>query len=281
MYELKPEKEIRELDLNNLLIGKEVEIKFGTYKKGNGFTNPDSQQVSFDLQYGDDPEKYQKFHIWGWTPRNGVIGEEKAGETEMWKVKNAFFLIHSNGGRSYRPDRPKTYWEFFNDEQKNRYNAQISGGLMGRVMGGMAGDMDRADIRVEFENGVYIEDSLWEVTYPEEWNCEVHKDNNKFKFVDGYYENADKAIEAFKQKSSDDMFGERYFPIIVFGKEVEHNVITGIVHQPKSHSAPILMDDGTVIFGTRCKPYEYEGVIIETYAAGGKVPIGMQWDWGN
>ncbi len=273
-YEPKPNKSIRELDFK-LFIGKEVEVKFGNFNKGKDVLDPDNQQISVDIEYGDKDRLY----LWEYISRNGIIDKKKEGKSEIWKVKDAYLLIAKNGGRMNRDDRPRTYWEFWNDKQKERYHKQIQGGTMGRILMAGQGDMDMCCVRIEFENDMAIEDSCWEITVPEEWYSELYKDDNKFKYVDGYYKDAYKAVESFSQKSNDDMFGERYFPVLVFGKEVEHKAIEGIIWRPKSTSTPIMMDDGTVIIGTRCKPHEYQEVIEETYKAGGKVPIGAQYDW--
>ena len=80
------------------------------------------------------------------------------------------------------------------------------------------------------------------------------------------------------QKNHDDIFGERYFPVLVFPVSTPRDKVNGIIWRPKVTSDPILVGD-FVVYGTRCKPHEYQEVIEGTYEAGGKVPIGVEWSW--
>lgn len=282
-YQLKPEKIIRELDLEKIFIGKEITVKLANFVKEKNILNPASQRVIVDIIIGEKGEgEYGKDWInlcfSDYTKLREVISKDYDGKEFKWKVANAYFVIAKNGGRIYREDRPKTYSEFFNEEQKERYKGQLKGGVMGRVLVDGAGDMDRADIIIEFENGVKIDDNCWEVTAPEEWYSEIYKDDSRFKFVDGFYPSAEKAIDVFSQKSQDDIFGTRYFPVLVFDKNVSEEIISEAMWRPKASSTPIIQN-GHIIIGTRCKPDEFQEVIEHCYKNGGKIPVGVEWNW--
>lgn len=278
-YTLKPRKIIRELDFNKLLIGKELEVRFGEYIKGESILDPDKQKISADITIGDMREDGFNLYLHNYIKRNGIIDEKLKDTTAKWKVKDAYFVVHRNGGRMNRGDRPRTYSEFFNEEQKERYKNQVIGGTMGRILSASNGDMDRADVIVEFENDVKLDSMCFEIEVPEEWYSDIYKDNSRFNFADGFYESADKAIEAFSQKQSDDMFGARFFPVLVFDSEkVSDEIIEHAKWRPKASSSPIIKN-GHIIIGTRCKPDEYDSVIEHCYENGGKVPIGVEWNW--
>lgn len=53
--------------------------------------------------------------------------------------------------------------------------------------------------------------------------------------------------------------------------------VRGIAAMPKSCSKPIVTDK-YIIFGTRCKSYEYAEVINETYKVGGFIAKNKEWN---
>lgn len=263
-YQFQPSQDVRSLNLNQCLIGKSLKIRLQ-------HTNNGSQYVSTDVRVTAE----FSIHLNGWI--NKILGGE--GSKTTMKVKDAYLERHSNGGRTPRMgERRRTYDEYFDDEARNLVIKDLSGGIMGAIFGAGRGDIDRADIIVEFDNGFKIDSMQFDIHYPYEWYSDHYKDNNLFLFVDGFYEDAQAAIKTFGLKSHDDMFGERYFPVAVLPMDVDEEKLQNILWRPKSTSNIIVKDD-QIIFGTRCKPHEYEEVIDAIYEAGGKVPIGVEYSW--
>lgn len=151
-------------------------------------------------------------------------------------------------------------------------------------MAGPGGDPDRADLGVrvrvkepalEFD----IEGPAYEIIAPEEWYSDLYKDNVAFRCVDGFYPDAATAIEAFSKKGSDDIFGERYFPVISIDVNAPNSgELRRVADGAKSQSSAVVAN-GRLFFGLRCKPYEYGTCIEECYKMGGAVPVGATWDW--
>ena len=237
--------------------------------------------VTINLRYLNEPktkqyitvedwpsEEIDFLHISGWCE---ILGKE-GGQLKR-EIKGFKLIEHMNGGRADNK-RYSSYREFFNDERKKRVMSFWKGGPFAQL--GTSGEPDKADIILEFDD-FEIDSFAFEICAPEEWYSELHQKNSKFKFVDGFYKNADKAIEAFSQKSVDDIFGTRYFPVLVFPKD-KLSVVKRIVQQAKNHSKSIVTNEYSII-GTRCKSYQYQNIISETYKEGGKVSIGLMWDW--
>lgn len=88
---------------------------------------------------------------------------------------------------------------------------------------------------------------------------------------------AEEAVKFFSDKPQDDLFGTRYFPVVVFPENIQADV-RRIVDYAKGCSKPIVTC-GNIIFGTRCKPSEFVEVINMTYQAGGKVARALEFDW--
>lgn len=254
-----PSSKIREIR-EDLFVGKMATLRL--LHKNNGGTRQ-YVQVEHPLfrEYG--------FYINGWV--NRCLGED--GDTIKRKI-TAFKLVeHKNGGRSW--GEYSSYREFFDEERKQKVHAHWSGGILGRIMK-PGGDPDQADIIVRLGE-LEIDSYCYSLVAPEEWYSELHEDNPKFKFLDGFYDSAEAAKEIFRQKSHDDIFGTRFFPTVVFPADMA-DTAKDIACSAKSCSKPIIVNDRIVI-GTRCKPYEYEGVIERTYEQGGQIPIGVEWDW--
>jgi hypothetical protein len=259
-HEFSPSAEIRAFD-GRKLQGLEVTITCQHTNDKNS-----DQYVSLEKIPG-----YDFLHASGWAGQ--VLGEKD--EKLKRKIVSCYLMQATNGGRSDRRHY-NTYWAYFNDERKDRWSGKEAMGVMGAVLG-LSGDDHRADVVLEFEDFT-LESSAWDFERPQEWYSEIHKDKPVFRFVDGFYENAEKAVNAFRQKNHDDIFGERYFPVLVFPVSTPRDKVNGIIWRPKVTSDPILVGD-FVVYGTRCKPHEYQEVIEGTYEAGGKVPIGVEWSW--
>ena len=176
--------------------------------------------VTISLQELDGNEELQwiVFHLTefelffsGWVPKLG-----QPGTKIKKKIISSYIMEHMNGGRSDYMEY-SSYKAFFNPKKKQEVLQYWSAGLMGRVMGG-GGDRDTIDVTINFGK-FEVADHGW-MKAPEEWYSELHCDKNIFKFVDGFYKSASDAIEKFSQKSNEDLFGTRFFPIIVFESPV-------------------------------------------------------------
>lgn len=255
-------KKIRSLDAKKF-IGKTVSLKLQHISD-----DKKSQYVRIDGKCFNDNDLHGAD---GWIKQ--VLGKP---ETVLKRKIKEFYLLESmNGGRG---DSTKytSYKKYFTTRKKDILSSW-GAGLLGKLMG-RGGDPDRCDIIVVLNDGLTIEDHcVFSIEAPEEWYGELHGSNSKFKFADGFYESADKAIEIYKNKDHQDIFGERCFLVLVFPFKTKADV-RNIVWQAKTHSKFIKLGD-LLIVGTRCKPDEYGGVIMDTYENGGKVPIGVEWDW--
>ena len=267
-FEFKPEKAIRELDLRKIH-GLEVVLKV---------QHADKEQTDQYCNFSDESMNKIKeilgFDVFfnGWVGR--FVGEYNT--TFTTKISDAYLMEHANGGRDPFK-RAYTYFEFFDAKQKAKVDMQRLGGLMARLSMS-SGDPDRADIILRFENGMKMETMQWQIECPEEWYSDLYGADVRFRFVDGFYSDADKAIEAFAKKSNEDLFGERYFPVLAFPISTPNKDIQEVIWRPKAVSDPIKTKD-YIVYGSRCKPAEYAETIQETYRVGGKVPIGVEWNW--
>lgn len=249
-------REIRE----DLFVGKIATIKLGHLNK-----DKTDQHVSAEHSIFREYDLY----ISGWTGK--VLGKE--GATLHRKITGFKLVEHKNGGRSW--GQYSSYADFFSEDRKKEVQGFWAGGLLGKMMK-PGGDPDQADVIVSFGD-FKIDSFCWNLDAPEEWYSDLHCDTSKFRFVDGFYGSAEEAIKVFEQKSHDDLFGTRYFPAIVFPAEMADKA-KSIARCAKSWSKPIVVND-QVIIGTRCKPYEFPDIIEQTYEEGGKVPLGVEWDW--
>ena len=183
------------------------------YKKLD-LTKHEGLEVEIKLEHKIKGSQYARFEldeltISGWF--DDILGkrDKKIKKT----IKEAFLVQHNNGGRK-NDWKAKTYKKYFNDEVKQAVIAKRSAGMMGSLM---MGDVESADIIVYFTDGTKI-DSMQFINCPEEWYSEQYKDKGDEMIERGFYKTAEKAVEA--QKNVDDMFGERYFPVVAFPKKV-------------------------------------------------------------
>lgn len=253
MFEFLPKKEYREFNAKSI-VGKMVNLKLCHFSENKKTQYINS--VKCDL------------HVSGWV---NTIGE--IGEVIKRKVKDAYIMQHNNGGRSdYR--HYDSWKDYFSESKKEKVQRYWKADLFDKINSG-DGDVDTIDLIVEFKD-FQLSCTMWDHSAPEEWYSEMHK--KKFSFKEGFFETAEEAKESFINKSHDDLFGERYFPVVVFNKNIDRNKMGDVLYCAKSHSKPIETKD-YIVFGTRCKPSEYSSLIAETYLLGGKVAKNKEWDW--
>ena len=260
-----PRREVRDFD-GSVFVGKTATIRLGhTHEPLNS-----DQYVHVESIDGEELDWTSPIRASGWAGR--YLGDKDT--TIRRKIKDVVLIEHMNGGRgSNRTVR--TYAEFFNDDQKALVQRIWDGGLMAKLSR-HGGDPDRADVIVRF-NDFKLDSFAWDFRAPEEWYSELHKGKETFRFDDGFYDTAAEAIADFSTKSSDDLFGTRFFPVLVY-PEGEGHKVKDVAGGAKSCS-DLIISRGLAIVGTRCKPYEYAGVIEEAYATGGRVARNRQWDW--
>jgi hypothetical protein len=220
-----------------------------------------------------DHYKHPLSSVYDWVER--PIG--KGDTTIRRKVLGIHLIEAANGGRSSSRTVP-SYREYFNEEQKKRVLDHWRAGVIGRLTRNHGGDLDRADIIITFKD-FKLETRCWEMKAPQEWKSELYAGDLEPRLERGFYKDADEAIHFFGDKPNDDLFGERYFPVLAI--ELDHKNTSDLMNaawRAKSHSDPIVTSKHLLI-GTRCKPHEYAKVITNAYEIGGKVVRGMQWDW--
>jgi len=228
--------------------------------------------VSIELQHIIKEKQYGSFnldeiHYSGWLDK--IYGKKKSKIKKT--IKEMFFIQHNNGGRRYS-GKAKSYKEYFNNEVKEKIMAKRAAGLLGSLT---MGDIEFADILVYFTDGTEL-DTMQFIDCPEEWYTEQHKGQGKLMIERGFYSTAKKAILA--QKSSKDVFGKRFFPVVAFPISAKEKDIDKCTWQPKAVSLPIKTKD-YIIYGSRCRPHELDRFIVSCYKIGGKVIIGTVWDW--
>jgi hypothetical protein len=255
-FEFKPSQKVRQFKCSDL-IGKIVTIScehLSSDKKSQYI------QARSKLLYD--------FGIYGvsdWVP---VLGKK---DTEVKrKIIGCCLKEAMNGGRCDNKEY-SSYQDYFNKDKKEEVKKYWIGGLLERIDRG-GGDADKTSLILRFKD-FSLENNTWSMTAPEEWYSELHQ----LEFPRGFYETSEEAIKFFGDKAHDDLFGERYFPVIVFPKDTEANV-REIAGMPKSCSKAIMTKE-YIIFGTRCKSSEYTDVIDKTYKADGKVAKSKEWDW--
>lgn len=267
-FQFKPDVEIREFKGDDF-VGKVVSLSLGRLQN-------DKQMVS--IKSGMPEYLYSPF---AWVK---PLGEE--GQTIRRKIQNVFVMEAMNGGRS---DTRKydSYWDYFNPEKKKEIQQYWHTDLMVRIFVRHGGDPDRADIVFDFGD-FEISDHCWDMVAPEEWYSEQFAKDPRFRFERGFYESAEETMTFFRDKPHNDIFGERYFPVIVFPRTTRQEKVfkdkkddidfRGIAMIGKAWSKPI-MTERYVVFGVRCKPYQLPEVVEETYKVGGFVARAQEWNW--
>jgi len=263
-----PSQDIRDFDGRDF-VGRKVVVSLRHQHIIGG-----SQYISIE-GFADGGACYPaRTYLCGWVDH--TLGSE--GEEIECEILSVDLIEHMNGGRS-NMRTASTYADFFNDEQKKSVQKRQLGGFEALLSG--RGNPDQADLIVKLRapelDDFQIDSFAWILKAPEEWYSEVYKDDARFLFDDGFYATAEDAITVFSGKASDDLFGTRFFPLLVFPEDKGEQA-KEIGYWAKSHSR-LIVTNGYAIVGTRCKPDEYAGVITQTYEQGGKVPCNRTWDW--
>jgi hypothetical protein len=263
MKGLKPSKAIRDFK------GSDYEGRVLTIKCQHMNKEKTNQYVSTSYPGTKNDWDHPLHHLSGWAGK--VIGKEDS--TVKRKLLKVELIEHCNGGRSDH-NRYPSYKAFFNKERKEDVHRLWLADIAMRINGMVKNDCDRADIIATFKD-FELDSMSFDFEAPEEWYSELYASN--FDFRRGFYKDADEAIHFFQDKANDDLFGERYFPVIVFPRR-KIETARDIAGWAKSCSKAIVTKKHA-IFGTRCKPHEYQEIITKTYENGGQVARSMEWNW--
>ena len=258
-----PTKQIRDIKSEDF-IGKYV-----TFLICHGNNQMDKDKVITDHYLSSQNDIGCDIFLSGWAGKK--VGKIKSKIKK--KIVDFVLIEKSNGGRTDTSEH-RSYKSFFSSKRKKIIEEMLSDPFNFQFK--YSGDPDRADTIVRF-NDFEIESTSWSVHYPYEWYSDFHKKNKVFEFENGFYASADEAIDAFERKSVDDLFGTRYFPVIVMPKK-KHGYAQNIAMKAKSCSN-MIAKGRNVIIATRCKEYEYDEIISDTYSCGGKIPIDVEWNW--
>lgn len=227
----------------------------------------------------------------------------KEGQEIEFDVLDSYFMEHSNGGRG-NSQRYKSVDAYYSDPEvikKIQYIKAPSGPLsddpseeeiraspLGRRLFSK-GDPENIDHVIEFRNRDHLE-TFSGSSYAHS-NLDISKrvtvilsnslaviNNPRFHITEEteVYPTAKDAIEA--QELHEDMFGNRYFPVIVFPvKTTDYADIMDLLYSFKN-SSDILEYGGYYIVGVRSKPDEID-TLGEIYEKGGRVLKDQVWDW--
>lgn len=305
-YKFEPDEKVRNFEAQSL-IGKPVEIRYQHTDADNEIRRarydhekkakeckdpgpfvpptptPTKQFIACTVSGLEDT----MFGDWGlhantWSPKLLPKGTDVGGV-----VEEAWLMEHSNGGRGDHA-RYTSYQDWIDGpDRRERCARRWTGGLLA-IIAGPGGDPDRFDVCFkvkvtsgEHEGAILDFEAQGYGDIPGEWYSECFAGLNDFKCVDGFYPDADRAVEVFKQKATDDMFGTRYFPVIsIDDSHANVQKLEEAAWLAKGSSSPIV-SNGRLFFGLRCKPYEFEECIRKCYELGGEVPVGLTWNWGG
>ena len=197
------------------------------------------------------------------------------------EVVDCYMAEHMNGGRD-NATRYQTVNEYFSDPLvKQRVMQHSYGDMVDRMQ--YSGNPDQVDLVVVVKFGynntiAHFNTKMYDAEPPMSWYTEKFGDLPQFKFSQGFFANSTDAIKCFDGQCEDDLFGSRYFPVVVVPMTVEKELVDELVYIAKGHSNFLVIDDNWVV-GLRCKPDEYQDCIEKCYEIGGKVPIGVCFDW--
>lgn len=215
-------------------------------------------------------------HIGDWA--DCVLGKEK--EELPAKIVRASLLEASNGGRSDWQEYD-SYKAFYNKQRKEMCFKKYRGGLFYCM--GHPGNADEADIRLVLQvkdKTITLTGRAYALHAPQEWysECVLEGHPDLDKFPKGFYKDAEEALHFFNDKPVDDLFGTRFFPVMVFPKKEKFiKVARDLSYAPKSCSDPVI-GKKYIVYGLRCKEYQLD-VIKEIYASGGFIARSMQYEW--
>ena len=193
-------------------------------------------------------------------------------------VTKTVVMESSNGCRSNTKEY-SSIQEYLADPIVKEACRYITVGRLGAKIA-RCGDPNRVDFIRTFKIDGYSEeftlsDSYYSNIIPQEWTNEFHANTIEVLSKCKVWDTAQQALN--NTESTDDFFGERYFPVLKAPVELTETM-QSICYGFKSHSIP-LTDSEFVYIGIRSKSCEI-GTISEIYEAGGCILRDQEWDWG-
>jgi hypothetical protein len=240
------------------------------------------------------PTPYDKTKIWGVIVKDAddedtlsgygyidnIFGIEEINKEKLYDINILAikYLEHSNGGRTNKKEynSVEDYWA--DPKVKENVCRSYKEGLSFKFS--YNGNPDEIDVKVVFEVVDYpghtftLYENLYTSKPPKEWysECLSHV-IDELKQKSSYPTHLD-ALEA--QIKTDDLFGERYFPVLKAPIALEEQMVECAAYF-KGHSKT-LTDGENVYIGIRSKSHELGG-ITEIYEQGGTILVDTQWDW--
>jgi hypothetical protein len=260
------------------LIGKTLD--FNVRHEPNGYHIECKNTISVEDCYPSRPSVWAGKTAFNNKENLVIINDRKF--TFTGTVTQCFLMERGNGGRS-NSKRYESVAQYFKDPLvKQRVMNITYGGTLARLAD-RGGDPDQADliikVMVNEDTVIDVECDMWDAKPPVSWYTEKFGGLPQFEFKKGFFETSVDAVEFYTiLGQTDDLFGQRYFPVLVFPKSVEDEKIEDIIYYAKGCSNRLDIDDNWVI-GLRCKTDEYRQCIERCYEVGGKVPIDCQYDW--
>lgn len=134
----------------------------------------------------------------------------------------------------------------------------------------------KANVVIKLENGVEFK-TFFDAEYPSEWYSSFYA-NRSFAQNLEFYDTETIAKDTLFTNNKEDLKGCRISPVLAFSLEVPLETIQKVLNTVYSYSKPILLKD-KVLFGIKCKYFEYNEPINQTYLAGGKIVKNQEWNW--
>lgn len=229
------------------------------------FSYKNKDYVWATYEYGD------ALFVSGYIPNIWEFDELDNNQIEVDLVKPGVYLEHYNGGRTNCKEYD-TIEAYLNcDFAKECYNKWLEDNSEWKFE--YEGTPSNLDYIMTFnlvkENQVVtLKDIIYDIKIPEHWYKDRYKDVLVKLEEAELYENQDDVDVIIR----DDLFGKRYFPVVLFPDE------TVFVTLCKTWSSPLHGERG-VYYGLRVTSHDVEYIHSVVYGNNGKVLKGVEWDW--
>lgn len=263
----------------------DIDVRHYAPQRGD-FSNPDKSKIWVTVSNPANPDEWDDYEYLGGGYISNLFPEgyfdAEDGTFKKQKltgvVTKTVVMEHSNGGRDNNKEYSSVQEYLADPIVKEACRHVTVGGLSARIS--RCGDPNQVDFVRTFKIDGYseeftIKDSGYSNIMPQEWMNEFHANTIEGLSKCKVWDTAQQALN--NTKSTDDLFGERYFPVLKAPVELTSKM-QSICDGFKSQSTP-LTDSEFVYIGIRSKSYEI-GTINEIYEAGGWILCYQEWNWG-